>query len=474
MHLKHLIRKIGETFAVSALIGSINLIFPDNGAFVQIYGVPYLLAALVFARFYGLRWGAVSLLWSTLALTGLAWIYPGIHGGPRGVDFAWAIFHAYRYSGPLTVLSLLALSFLRSRMEGGRVVVFDRIRRLTKENWSMKRKAKAIEMVNRVLESRLSSQKDAMTLLYTQLKKLRGLNIQQALATLLETVHLFTAVKSASVWEAHQEGKKLSVVSTFGWDGIEDRLTEIPMEETIEGWVFRNGSVFSVRMVLQYDHFTHMDSRRSIIALPIIINRKVWGVLNIEDLPFEQYSLYTERVLQIILNLAEPMIEPILEHEALFEKSETDQDTGLPLFSQFYKALSAEIKRLSLSKGLLSIIILEIANFSDLCEEFPRVSVKKLFNRLIETIQNEGKGDFVFFHFKSDSQLALLASNMDFDGASFFCLDLLSMIPSLDLEVDGQAVPLEIIVGYASSRDSQSSPELLIEQAENLLEMQKV
>jgi transcriptional regulator with GAF, ATPase, and Fis domain len=83
-------------------------------------------------------------------------------------------------------------------------------------------------------------------------------------------------------------------------------------------------------MLLQYQLFEQLTQNEAILALPIMIDRRVWGVLNVEDLPFERYSLYTERILQLIVKLAEPSLSPIIEHQRLFSESEKDPETGIP------------------------------------------------------------------------------------------------------------------------------------------------
>ena len=90
---------------------------------------------------------------------------------------------------------------------------------------------------------------------------------------------------------------------------------------------------------------------------------KSWGVVNIGEMPFEKYNLYTERLLYIISTLAEHSIEEALSYESIIRKEENDEDSGLPLFSQFYRMLDEETRRSGVRKGDFSIVLVDFTNF---------------------------------------------------------------------------------------------------------------
>jgi PleD family two-component response regulator len=226
-------------------------------------------------------------------------------------------------------------------------------------------------------------------------------------------------------------------------------------------------------MLLQYDNLRRLDTGRNLITFPIQVQNKIWGVLNIEDLPFIKYNQYTERLLFIIISLIEPSLQKAVEYEAMVQKEEFDPVTGLPLFTSFYKVLSEEIRRKSFDQGKLSIIILEIVNFNSLASSYGRVAVQKMIPDLIQAINRASGQTGQPFEYKEDSQIAFIFPNLDYDGASLYCLEILGILNSPDWKVKDQPVMLEAVIGYSSLNRGQSADEL-IDVAENLLDMQKV
>ena len=448
---------------------ALNLVFSGDPGFLKWFGLPYLLSGIIFTGFYGFTWGALQ---SILAILAGFLVFPALAGR---ISPTWLpeLLNALQFSGPLFLLSWLAIGFSHNRQKHHEREFLGRLRLAIHGQRAIRRKANSLERVNRILESRVANQKDSITLLRSQVHKLASLNLDQALATLLETIHLFTDMKSGSVWTSSGDTRELSTAATFGWTETSGRQRQLGLENSIEGYVFRNGKPFSVRMALGTQEFAKLDYEFNILTYPIRVRGRVWGVLNIEDLPFERYSLYTESVLEILLSLVEPYLSDILDHEALFDQREVDDDTGLPQATQLYRTLAKDIEHRGQSGAEISLIVIEISNFADLLDTCPRQELKKLFPRIKEEFDAAHNMKSRAFHFKNDNQMAFVIGGLGQDGTSFLCLDLLSTIPGMGLEISGQPVPLEVIVGFSTSHDGVSG-ENMIGIAENLLEMQRI
>ena len=479
MRMQKSLRITLEAAAVSVILAGINLLYPEDPGFSGLHFAPYALAAFLFASYYGTGYGLASLLLSSVSIIGLLPLVGTLvfRGAGLSVETFTGPFASLRKTAPVPVPVIAVITYLFGAIRAGhRGESGNRLKRFedtSKENWRLRQENRALQTVNTEIEGRVSKQKDSMTSLYTQIRKLDTLDLGEGLGVLLETVRMFAGVTKASVWRFDGSRGALVLAAATGW---EDGKSEagIRLDDTIEGWVFRNTSIFSVRMILQYDNLGRMDTGRNIITLPISIGRKVWGVLNIEELPFEKYNLYTERILQIILSLAEHAVERAVEYQSLIETEEIDTVTGLPLFSQFHRMLEDETERAATVGGTVSVIILQIANYLELAERHDprnlRILVKDLASLLLPLIDNRGK----FFQYKEESQLAIIYQNLDFDGASLFCLEALERINSGTWRVGDHEEPLEMIVGYAAGGGTVTDADSLISQAENLLEMQKV
>ncbi|TFG62477.1 MAG: hypothetical protein E4H36_07910 [Spirochaetales bacterium] len=463
-----------EAVIFPLVVGIVNLFFPDKPGFAGMQFLPYLVPPLFMAAYAGLGFGFLSFGVGAVLLFGpfpfAAFLLYGTAPGPAywrtllpaaSIPFAVAIVLLYSF-GLIQKYFAHSLSALK-----------ERFRNTIKSQHMVQKKAKILERVNVELDERLSRQQESITALYNQLKGIDTLSVANTLTSLLETVQIFTKATKASIWQYWQPNNSMKLAAQSGWLA-EDRLkTEIPLEGTLEGWTYRNNQLFSVRMLLQYENLQKMDKGRNIIILPINIKKKSWGILSIEELPFEKYNLYTERVLYIIISLLEPALDRSIEHETFIEKEEKDSESGLPLFSSFFRFFEKEMERMELQKGTLCVVILEIANYDDLTGEYGERETAAIHQQLIPAIEGLTGNFAEIFHYKTRNQLGIIIPNLDYDGASLFCLEILEKINSGDWRIAGNPVNLEVLVGYSAYSGTQTLDEMLTS-AELLLEIQKL
>jgi diguanylate cyclase (GGDEF)-like protein len=227
-------------------------------------------------------------------------------------------------------------------------------------------------------------------------------------------------------------------------------------------------------MTLQYDHLKKLDTGRNILTIPLRAGTKTWGVLNIEDLPFEKYSFHSERLLQIIVGLAEPHLGRALEYERITSIGDVDEITGIPLYSQFYRLLEGEVERAELQAAPVSVVVFDIGNFTDLSERFGQGASKLMLKDLIEDLTLFSDSRHGAFHYREDGQFVFLCPGLDHDGASLYCLDALEKINRREWKIAETTVALETTVGYATARAGTYDVEAVLQQAEHLLLLQKV
>lgn len=453
----------------------INLLFLDNPGYFTIYYTPYMALALISASFYGRRAAYICLLSSLLFIQGLLPLVLVIFKpGSVTAEFWTEQLDYIKFFLPVTLLGIFIFGFIRYLFKSESENTRERFREIAKENFHLKNKAHSLSSVNSELEERVSKQQESITSLYTQIKKMDTLNLDKVLEVLLETVQIFTKAPSISIWAMNPGEHKLKLKASLTPETDEKRKTEIQIENTIEGWVYRNNSMFSVRMLLQYDSLARMDSAENILTLPIGAGNAVWGVLNIEEMPFGKYNFHTERILQIIINLTGPTLQKALEYNAMISKEEVDSVTKLPLYSQFYKYLDDEVNRCHVSKSNLSIIIFEIINYKDLAGKYSGEKLKSLYTDIITELDQLTSNKGNFFHYRNETQLAMVYSNLDFDGASLYCLEALEKINNGKWKLNDEEIALEVIVGYAALSGTKATTRELLNQADNLLQMQKI
>ncbi|MBN1836160.1 MAG: GAF domain-containing protein, partial [Spirochaetales bacterium] len=372
-----------------------------------------------------------------------------------------------------TMVAAYLLGLIRDSQAAELSRARERLRQFARDKGNLTRRVRLLEAVGGELERRVSGQQDSTTALYSELQKLYSLNLQKALETVLDTVGRFSGSSSSSIWALEDSGRTLRLAAARGLDTATAAVA-IPVEGSIEGWVVRNNLPFSVRMLMQYENLHKLDTGRNIMTFPVAAGRKVWGVLNIEAMPFLNYNLHTEKLLQLILALCAPALERALEYEAVVRQAEANPVTGLPSFTELFSLLEAGLQRARSEGGTLSVILLEVANFEHLSRGLDERSVTGLLRPIADQLAELSGRRGSVFHYKQASQLALLVPDLDYDGASLLSLEILGMISERDWVLQEQPVQLEVILGYASLTDKEPDAESLLQVAENILEMQKL
>lgn len=454
-----------ETLLLSFTPLLLNQLFPSDPLFLSWLALPYVLTGGFSAGFNGWRWGLVAL--GLAPLWGLLFWWWRL--GPEVVQrWLWS-WQALTVGLALGLAALLAAELVRRQTAHGKGLFLQRLRTLVHRSLKAERRASLVERVNRVLEGRVAGQHDSITLLRRQIHKLEALGLEEALTTLLETLAQFTGLTAASLWCPDESGQRLLLRKTWG-PGL--RPAELDAFKSIPGWTLRNSSLFSLRQLRHSVQFANLELGSCLISLPLRLRGRVWGVLVVEDLPFENYSLYTENLLEILVLLAEPYLTQSADFAEQKNLSEVDQDTGLPLYSQLLVQLGLSLE--GAGPGPLSLLVFEIANFDELLKTWTRPALKGLLLVILRAFEERNQLKLQAFHFSEDRQLAVIIRGRDQDGLSFLGLDLLTSIHDLGLTLEGKPVPIEAIVGFGTSVGPGTTVKHLVDSAESLLRMQRL
>lgn len=461
-------RKIAELFIISLSLYLINIFFPDNPGFFKSSLNPYFLTAALVSAFYGRNYGYLSL--------GFSFIFILI---PITPDFIVPVYWKDLWDTAsiqipviLIIIYLLGMihHYFASQIKNQRLYM----KKISLEKNKLQKELSSVSAVNRELEERVLGQQDSVTALYTQVKAMHYQNLSKTLGVLISTVQKFSWAEKASIWEYEKESKQLVMVANVGWDSDDVLNTIESVDSTINGWVYRNGQIFSVRMLLEYENLSVMDNKRNILTFPINLSNSVWGVLNIEAMPFIKYNLYTEKLLSILIDLAGTAIERAVEYEAMIKHNEVNTITNLPSASQFFSFIGNEIEKASINQSLFSVILIELTEFDELIEEYGEKRIYQILLLMLDKLHSLSGNMIDLFHYKEKNQMAIYYPNIDYDGASLFCLESLGVINSYNWTINDNKIVLDVILGYSSLGAKDVSADELLDIAENLLEMQKV
>ncbi|MCF6334811.1 MAG: diguanylate cyclase [Spirochaetales bacterium] len=462
------IRKILELFFISLFLFLINLLFPDNPGYLEWNVNPYIITAIITSAYYGRNLGYLSLGFSILYI-----IIP-INTDLSLAEYWKSLWNSGYLILPPVLIGIYIFGMIHNSFNSRIVNQHNFMKKVSLDKFRLQKEVNSLSAVNRELEERVLRQQDSVTALYTQVKALHTQNLSKTLNILISTVQKFSWAEKASIWQYEKEGKNLVMVANIGWDSDDVLNTIESVDSTINGWVFRNDRIFSVRMLLEYENLQVMDTERNILTFPIKLSSFTWGVLNIESMPFTKYNLYTEKLLAILIDLAGTAIERASEYEAMIKYTEINHDTNLPSVSQFFTYLKNELDKVKDTRSTFSVIIIEFTEFGKLAEKFGDKNVYNLLLRLLNKLNDLSDNVVDLFHYKDKNQIGIYYPGIDYDGASLFCLEGLSMINSTEWDINGSKVMMDVIMGYASIGSDEISIEDLLDIAENLLEMQKV
>ncbi|RDG31480.1 MULTISPECIES: hypothetical protein [unclassified Oceanispirochaeta] len=374
----------------------------------------------------------------------------------------------------LGILLIYLGGALRKLREYKMTKIMRRFRRNSEERNQLSKISHAQQDIIQELEERVTRQKDAINLLYDRIHEIDCLDTNLSISKLLDTLTHFTEAEALSLWVYDPSLNKLRLRMRKG-DEQEGEQPILDLKESIEGWVFRNNQLFSMRMTLDYDNLNQLNSKNSIMCFPVVLDNKTWGVVNIESLPFIKYSEYTENLVQIIISLAQPALKKALDFENLLMGEEQHDITGLPQFTQLYRILDKNRYDESGTINSSSLILIEFQEYPELIDEYGTERIIKLQAELSKSLADKQINSPELFHYRDDSKMALYVPHMDFDGCSLFCLEALESINSKSWDLDGKKISPDVNLGYASSGTGEKmDPDDLIKRAEFLLEIQKI
>lgn len=462
-----------ELIVACLLVSLFDIFFSQNPIFYKDNYLLYWLIPIIFTLTYGKKWIYISFLFTILSMFITLIIYYYIF------KYTGKEFKIKEYLGQLPfsigilLLVIYVISIMLTRYTMQIAALKDRVRVLSLESLHYKRATKVLEIVNHEFESQISRSHDSLTTLYSQIEKLNKLNTDYIFETLLDTIQQFTKVSKATIWEYDENELRLNMVRSIGYDKNEPG-PYLNINNTVEGYVYRNKQFFTIRKVNDFQSIKIEQAQYNIMTIPISMGTKVWGVLNIEEIPFEKYSRYCEQLLQIIVNLAVPPLEKALSFELMIRNNDLDKITGLPLYSQFYSLLEDKLNLCWKDNSSLSIFIFDLNNFNDLSQKHDKADVIKIFSETLISLFRNSNHEFLFFKYKENNQISVLSSNLDQDGISFYLVHVYKSLSENNYYIKNSKVSFEVSVGYATQKGHKVSADTILKEAETLLNMSKM
>ena len=469
-----------EILTAVVILSLINYFYyPENpGLFSAAYN-PYFILIIFFSCFYGKLSGLFTLLFSII---GILTNFIVLNYKPGIYDIAVSIPEYFFETNYETVMRFIFMSFIFSIVFGeirdslGLVIQKhkDKVEELKEKEDKMDRELKAVTLVNEEYQDRILGQQNSLISLYSTMIALNSLDMGKIYPSILEAVNKFSGAEQCSLWQYSRDEKILRLLAYRGWDESKPIELKLPESDTILGWVARNNEMFSIKILTKHAKLHALDKKQNIITVPINIENRVWGIINVEEMPFVKYNLYSEQLIMMIADLAAPIIANAIRFEEISRKGEVDAVTGLPSIDEMFIILKEKFSEAVVENTKLSFVIFELVNRNELSEKYSSDNVLEVIRSVSQLVKHEVKKDAILFQYKDKYQFALILPNVDYDGAAMLCLSFIEKINNEDFKIKSDIVHPEIILGYSSMRPNLKSEDDLMLLAENLLEMQKI
>lgn len=469
-------RYLIEALVLAIAAFGLNLLAPDDPGLLDAAVNPYLFAAFVVAALRGWLPGYLALA------AGAALAYLALEVLP-GAPVQFTITADWVDADPLAHprLPTLALTGVLGVLVFGLIHFAHarRARRLQREvdgrgreRDAVDRQRTALLAATSELERRVSGQRDSLAYLHARWRELSSQNVEDTLIVVLDTVTELTGAERCSLWQLDAGAGELVVRVTAGWEDEDPAERRLPVAGSIEGWALRNDRLFSAKHLARYDTLRRVDRGTVVYAAPLRAGGRAWGVIVVEDLPFERFNAHTEHLLLLVTAVAAAPLEQAIAYESGLEPADRAADTGYPRFEQLARVLPSEVACRAAAGESLSVVLIEIGNHHRLVSGAGPDRAADVVARVFRAAKESAAGSVRCFHYRHEGQLAVVCPALDFDGAALLALDLLRFAAETTWPDDMGEVRPELAVGYSSLARGVDDADALLRMAENLLTMQ--
>ncbi len=331
---------------------------------------------------------------------------------------------------------------------------------------------------NRDLLERLEKEKYKLEIILDAYNEIASIYDLDDLADMVtgRALDLLEAEK-ASLMLIDEESKELVLKSAKGI-GKEKVPLRSKVGELIAGWVAQQGEILLVRDIDEDPRFkAHPKNKRyktrSFISVPLKVDKKVIGVLNVTD-KFSSAKIFNEedmRYLSLIAYHTVAQIENIRLCERLGSLAVTDPLTGVFNHRYFQEQMSLEIMRSQRYGHTLSLIMFDIDYFKQINDRNGHLAGDRVLKQASSIMRENIRHVDILCRYGGD-EFVIILPDTDVEGALVVADKIRRSIEDLEIKTGegGKEKILKVSVsgGVAGYQDVLSKADFLARVDETL------
>lgn len=293
-------------------------------------------------------------------------------------------------------------------------------------------------------------------------------SLQGLLDVILKSLEELFLTELGSILLLDEQGKELYVACQRGYTRqlIGELRVEVQGNRGVVAWVARNGLPYYVPNVLSDPIYVMGNPEvRSELALPIIVDGRVTGVLNIESRKVDAFPPPVRSMLEVFSGLVSLIIYRHQREEEIRRLALTDQATGLANRQALLDQLDRDTAQAVRGRRSFSVLLFHISDLARVRDLFGAAAAERLLAEVGQSLRAHcRRGDFPARW--DDDTMAVIAGGARERSAHALALRLQDAIGHGPLATD---FDLTVSVGLATFPTSGRKSTLLVSGAEQAL-----
>ena len=302
----------------------------------------------------------------------------------------------------------------------------------------------------------------------------KGINMVSDLNSILQlilakTVELLKAERG-SLMLCDEETGTMKVEVVHGIENPSKKRITLKMGEGVAGMALRQGVPVAISDGYKNEKFKFLLPRnkniRSLMCVPLILNQRKIGVLNITNKRSEDH--FTENDKSLAMTLANQAAITI-ENARLYNLAIYDGLTNLHVKRYFTVWLEKEFERTRRYEGVLSLVMIDIDNFKSINDTYGHPFGDIILQEVSQIVRSSIRTVDLAARYGGE-EFAIILPETDQDGAAMFAERVCRKVAEHPFYYQEKRLPVTISLGLSTfPRSEAKNQDQLVDQADKAL-----